>query len=94
MIIDGNKYMWQFISAADGRRSEPFIATIEQFKTITVDTPVDEREGIFVLLLADVSAENQQDFVLRFPVYRLSTFLTLDLSLFVKPLFIEEISHG
>ena len=91
MLSPDRKYLWQFISAGDGTRSEPFIATVDGVRKASVDITDSERETIYVLCLADIALEiKPQDFVSRFPIYRLSTFLTLDPSSMARPLIVED----
>lgn len=87
MLSQDRKYLWQIIQASTGRRSDAFIATVQDLRDSLL-SPSNEQnlDEHYVLCLADVSLEiKPQDFVSRFPIYRASTFITLDMTKLLKP---------
>ena len=91
MLSNDRKYLWQMIEAATGRRSEPFIATPTDFRETLLKPEFDNLDAHYVLCLADIGLEiKPQEFVSRFPIYRASTFLTLDLNKLLKPDFLTD----
>jgi len=85
MLSKSRKYLVQLVRAADGVRSEPFIITIDGFIEMSTDMTDEEKEGSYVLVLADIGVEMPvQDFVSRFPLYRISTFVSLDFTKFTS----------
>lgn len=86
MLSPDRRYLFQMITAADGRRSEPFICDLEKLRETFCDLTQEEKDSIYLLVLADVGLEIQpQQFVSRFPIYRISTFEKLDLSTMKLP---------
>lgn len=81
MINPNESYIWQLVSAEDGTRSEPFISTPLALKNRLSDSHQREEDQLrfYVLLLADFSNPNVEQFVSRFPLYRVSTFLNTEL---------------
>lgn len=91
MLLADRKYLWQLIEAATGRRCEPFIATPMEFKNILAGDALDDNDAHYVLCLADLSLEiKPQDFVSRFPIYRASTFLEMDIDKLMKPVYVDD----
>lgn len=86
MLSNDRRYLFQMISASDGRRSEPFICDLEKLRETFCDLTQEEKDGMYLLVLADVGLEiKPQEFVSRFPIYRISTFEKLDLSTMKLP---------
>lgn len=91
MLSPDRKYLWQLIEAANGRRSEPFICTPMELKSILLGDSISDPDAHYVICLADIAVELPvQQFVSRFPIYRASTFIELDLSTLLKPVYVDD----
>lgn len=81
MMSRNRRYLFQVVTAANGARSEPFVADPIELKDRLASTLTEEEQNsMYVLVLADVGLEiKPQDFVSRIPLYRVSTWIELDL---------------
>lgn len=86
MLDKSRRYVWQIVSANDGTRSDPVVCGPLEFKSALVDMTEEEMDSSYVLLLADTTEGiAPQEFVSRFPLYRVSTFVNLDVCVLTSP---------
>lgn len=76
MLRPNTNYMWQVVCCADGNRSEVIVGTVEEFQEHLLLTPDEKRNDFLVLPLAELEAEDPNEFVLRFPLMSIGSFLT------------------
>lgn len=76
MISKDKPYVVQLLSTTDGTRSAPFVSTIDRLLEIFCDMTESEKDTTSLLILADVIQDENSENVPRYPVYRISTWLT------------------
>lgn len=68
------KYVWQLLNANNGVRSEPVTADLGEF-CVYLNEAYNGDETTMVLLLVELEADDPHQFVMRFPLMRVPTFL-------------------
>lgn len=92
-MLDENKlYLWQLIRAQDGCRCEPVIAKLSDFADELMRAYLDESlyESFYVLPLVDIAGDDPNEFVLRFPLMTIKSFLIYLNRLEVSPVPVPE----
>lgn len=87
MLSADRKYIVQLVDASNGTRSEPIISDPVSLKNYFADFTPEELDSSYILFLADISQDiNPQECVNRFPLYRLSSYMNLDVTQLTLPI--------
>lgn len=75
MLRENVKYLWQLIRQQDGCRCEPVTGTLSEFADELLRLYSDKRDQFYVLPLVDLAGDDPNEFVLRFPLMTINSFL-------------------
>ena len=93
MLKENVKYLWQLIRQQDGCRCEPVTATISVFADELMRLYADQGDKFYVLPLVDVEGDDPNEFVLRFPLMTINSFLIYIGRRDNNPVSLEEVSN-
>lgn len=94
MLKENVKYLWQLIRQQDGCRCEPVTATLSEFADELQRLYQDQGDKFYVLPLVDVAGDDPNEFVLRFPLMTINSFLIYIGRIDVNPVQqLEEVSN-